>query len=213
MSPSQVRYVRWVKRPLDVIAATLILVLVSPLIAVLGLLVTVFLGKPVFFSQERPGKDGLLFRLYKFRSMRTLTDSSDRPLPDAQRLTPFGSFLRRSSLDELPELINILRGDMSFVGPRPLLVEYLPLYSPEQARRHEVRPGLTGWAQVNGRNAITWQQKFDFDVWYVQHMNFRLDCRILLASLWAVFRGTGVAADGQATTSPFTGNPPTPASD
>jgi lipopolysaccharide/colanic/teichoic acid biosynthesis glycosyltransferase len=189
------------KRIFDVVVASLLLVVLSPLLAVVALLVRVRLGSPVFFRQLRPGRDGRVFTLMKFRTMREGAGT------DAERLTKLGRFLRRTSLDELPELVNVVRGDMSLVGPRPLLVEYLPLYSPEQARRHEVRPGVTGWAQVSGRNALTWEEKLSLDVWYVDHRSFRLDLRILGRTVGAVFGGKGVAAPGAATMEPFRGTP------
>ena len=164
------------------------------------------LGSPVLFSQMRPGLHGKPFRMVKFRSMTDSRNSKGELLPDAQRLTPFGRFLRSSSLDELPELWNVLRGDMSLVGPRPLLMEYLPLYTPEQARRHEVRPGITGWAQVNGRNAISWADKFALDVWYVDHRSLWLDVRILWRTVSKVLVRDGISAEGHATMTPFRGN-------
>jgi lipopolysaccharide/colanic/teichoic acid biosynthesis glycosyltransferase len=163
------------------------------------------LGTPILFRQVRPGRNGRLFKLAKFRTMTDERDASGGLLPDASRLTPFGRWLRATSLDELPSLWNVLKGDMSLVGPRPLLVEYLPLYSSEQARRHEVRPGITGWAQVNGRNALTWEQKFELDVWYVDHRSFWLDLRILLMTVRKVFVREGISAKGEATMPRFTG--------
>jgi lipopolysaccharide/colanic/teichoic acid biosynthesis glycosyltransferase len=159
----------------------------------------------VLFRQQRPGYRGKPFWLLKFRTMSNTSDACGSLLPDAQRLTPFGSLLRATSIDELPELINILRGEMSFIGPRPLLMQYLPLYSHEQARRHEVRPGITGWAQINGRNAISWEEKFRLDVWYVDHQSFWLDLRIFLLTIWKVIRRQGISAAGEATMTPFTG--------
>ena len=168
-------------------------------------LVYIKIGKPVLFRQVRPGWHAAAFQLYKLRTMTDSCDASGRLLPDAQRLTPFGRFLRSTSLDELPELWNVLRGDMSLVGPRPLLMQYLDRYTPEQARRHEVRPGLTGWAQVNGRNAISWEEKFALDVWYVDHVSLRLDLVILLRTVAAVLRRTGISAAGEATMAEFQG--------
>jgi lipopolysaccharide/colanic/teichoic acid biosynthesis glycosyltransferase len=159
----------------------------------------------VFFGQMRPGLGGKPFRLWKFRTMTDARDAQGRPLSDEQRLTRFGKFLRATSLDELPELWNVLKGDMSLVGPRPLLMEYLPLYTPEQARRHEVRPGITGWAQVNGRNAISWEEKFALDIWYVDHRSIALDMAILLRTFSQVLRQSGIRADGHATMPKFTG--------
>jgi lipopolysaccharide/colanic/teichoic acid biosynthesis glycosyltransferase len=194
-----------VKRAFDVIvAATALLFLALPL-ALLAWRVRVALGTPVLFRQVRPGRHGRLFKLAKFRTMTDERDASGGLLPDASRLTPFGRWLRATSLDELPSLWNVLKGDMSLVGPRPLLVEYLPLYSSEQARRHEVRPGITGWAQVNGRNALTWEQKFELDVWYVDHRSFWLDLRIMLMTVCKVFVREGISAKGEATMPRFTG--------
>jgi len=199
-------YNKFVKRLLDFFFALIFIVALSPLLAVLASMVSAKLGKPALFRQERPGKGGKPFILYKFRSMSDRAGPDGQPLPDEERLTGFGRKLRSSSLDELPELINILRGDMSFVGPRPLLMQYLPRYSPHQARRHEVRQGLTGYAQVHGRNAITWQEKFDYDVWYVDHLSFRVDAGIVFRTLAAVLRRDGVSAEGDATMPEFMGN-------
>lgn len=195
------------KRGFDALVAGLALVILAPLFAVLAVLVWRSMGRPVLFSQVRPGLRGSSFRMYKFRTMRDALGPDGRPLPDAERLTRFGRWLRSSSLDELPELLNVLRGEMSLVGPRPLLMEYLPLYSPEQARRHEVRPGITGWAQVNGRNALEWPARFALDVWYVDHRSFLLDLRILFLTVWRVIRREGISQAGQATMEPFRGNP------
>jgi lipopolysaccharide/colanic/teichoic acid biosynthesis glycosyltransferase len=194
------------KRLLDVVAASAGMLLLSPVLGLTALAVRVFLGSPVFFSQLRPGMHGKPFTVYKFRTMRDAVDAAGRPLSDAERLTRFGRFLRASSLDDLPELWNVFRGDMSLVGPRPLLMEYLPLYSPEQARRHEVRPGITGWAQVNGRNAISWEEKFRLDVWYVEHRSFWLDLKILALTLKKVFVREGISQEGQATAARFRGS-------
>lgn len=193
------------KRVLDILAALLALVLLSPLILGVAVLVRVRLGSPVLFSQVRPGLHGRPFRMYKFRSMLVADGPDGQPLPDARRLTPFGRFLRASSLDELPELWNVLRGDMSLVGPRPLLMEYLPLYSARQVRRHEVRPGITGWAQVNGRNALSWDEKFELDVWYVENRTLWLDVGILWKTLMTVMRRDGISNEGHATMPPFLG--------
>jgi sugar transferase EpsL len=194
------------KRVLDIILAALALAtLVVPLAAV-ALLVRLRLGRPILFCQERPGLHGEIFRLIKFRTMTDQRDVSGVLLPDSIRLTPFGKWLRSTSLDELPSLLNVLKGDMSLVGPRPLLVEYLPLYSPTQARRHEVRPGLTGWAQVNGRNALTWEKKFELDVWYVDNRSLWLDIRILFMTVKKVFARHGITAKGDATMPRFTGS-------
>jgi sugar transferase EpsL len=194
------------KRVLDLIAVTLSLIILAPLFLFIMLLVGLFLGRPVFFRQKRPGLRGQPFQIYKFRSMSDARGPDGNLLADSIRLTPFGRFLRSLSLDELPEIFNILRGEMSLVGPRPLLIEYLPLYSAEQMRRHEVVPGLTGWAQVNGRNAITWQDKFKLDVWYVDHWSFSLDLKILWLTLWRVITRQDISQPGHATTKYFTGN-------
>lgn len=193
------------KRLLDVVGALVGLLLFSPLLIILAFLVRRNLGTPVLFRQTRPGLHGRPFLMLKFRSMLDALGPDGQVLPDEQRLTRFGRWLRASSLDELPELWNVLRGDMSLIGPRPLLMEYLELYTPEQARRHEMRPGITGWAQVNGRNAISWDDKFRLDVWYVEHQSFFLDVRILWLTLWRVLRRDGISAAGEATSSRFTG--------
>jgi lipopolysaccharide/colanic/teichoic acid biosynthesis glycosyltransferase len=195
------------KRAVDVLGASLALVVLSPLLAVVALLVRVRMGTPVLFRQRRPGRNGDPFLMTKFRTMTDRRDASGELLPDADRLTALGRWLRRTSIDELPELLNVVHGDMSLVGPRPLLMEYLPLYSPEQARRHDVRPGITGWAQVNGRNAVTWEEKFALDVWYVDHRSTRLDFEILGKTVTQVFSGHGVSAPGHATMEPFRGSP------
>ncbi len=195
-----------IKRLFDITVSALGLIILSPLLILLAVLVRVNLGAPVFFRQERPGKDEKIFLLYKFRSMKDAVDSQGNPLPDDVRLGKFGKLLRASSLDELPELINVLKGEMSLVGPRPLLVRYLPLYNSEQHRRHEVLPGITGWAQVNGRNAISWQEKFRLDVWYVDHWTPWLDLKILLMTVKKVFIHEGISAENQATMEEFKGN-------
>lgn len=195
-----------VKRLFDLVGSAVLLVALAPLLAVLGVAVRLRLGRPVLFRQQRPGRWGKPFPLLKFRTLTDARGADGTLLPDAQRLTPFGAWLRGTSLDELPELWNVLRGDMSLVGPRPLLMEYLPLYSAEQARRHEVRPGITGWAQVNGRNAISWQQKFALDVWYVDHRSLTLDLRILALTLRKVLVREGINAEGSATVEYFRGN-------
>ena len=189
----------------DRVAAMLALLLLSPLLVLVALLVRWRLGSPVLFRQQRPGYRGKPFGLLKFRTMTNARGFSGALLTDAQRLTPFGRWLRATSIDELPELINILRGEMSFIGPRPLLMRYLPLYSAEQARRHDVKPGFSGWAQINGRNAISWEQKFRLDVWYVDHQSLWLDLRIFLLTIWKVIRREGISAAGEATMTPFTG--------
>lgn len=195
------------KRLIDILATSAGLLLLSPALLVLALLIALRLGRPVFFMQTRPGLHGKPFRMHKFRSMTSACDSKGNLLPDEQRLTPFGQRLRSTSLDELPGLWAVLKGDMSLVGPRPLLMEYLPLYTPEQARRHDVRPGITGWAQVNGRNAISWEEKFALDVWYVDNQSLWLDIKILLLTVKKVFVREGISAAGEATMSKFIGTP------
>jgi sugar transferase EpsL len=193
------------KRPFDIVCSAAGLLLLSPLLLVLALLVLVRHGFPVLFRQARPGRGGRLFGILKFRTMTLARNASGDLLSDAERLSGVGRFLRATSLDELPELWNVLKGDMSLVGPRPLLPEYLDRYTPEQARRHEVRPGITGWAQVNGRNAISWEEKFKLDVWYVDHPSFGLDIKILLMTFWNVITRKGINAEGQATMPEFLG--------
>jgi sugar transferase EpsL len=194
------------KRLFDGIAALIALIVLSPLLFVLYVLVSVKMGQPAFFGQRRPGLHGAPFTLYKFRTMNERRDADGKLLPDALRLTPFGRFLRASSLDELPELFNVIKGDMSLVGPRPLLMQYLDRYTPEQARRHEVRPGITGWAQVNGRNAITWEEKFKLDVWYVDHWSLWLDIRIIFMTIGKILKREGISQQGHATMEEFKGN-------
>lgn len=194
-----------IKRLIDIVAAMVLGLLALPLLAVIFLLVRIKLGPPAIFAQTRPGLGGQPFKMLKFRTMTNETNKLGELLSDAERLTPFGKFLRSTSLDELPELWNVLKGDMSLVGPRPLLMEYLPLYSAEQARRHHVRPGITGWAQINGRNAISWNDKFRLDVWYVDHQSFWLDISILWKTVLKVIQRDGVSAQGEATMSKFTG--------
>jgi lipopolysaccharide/colanic/teichoic acid biosynthesis glycosyltransferase len=199
------------KRLLDLVVAAVALIVLSPVIAVTAVLVRINIGSPVIFAQPRPGRGGRIFTVYKFRSMRKSavdTDAVEAVGTDAQRLTRFGRILRSTSLDELPELVNVLLGQMSVVGPRPLLVEYLPRYNEFQARRHEVRPGITGWAQVNGRNALSWDERFKLDVWYVDNRSLLLDLRILVMTVTTVFRREGVSASGHATMQPFGGNEP-----
>lgn len=195
-----------VKRLLDIILALSGLLVLFPLLILIAVLVHLHLGKPVLFRQKRPGLHARPFELIKFRSMQDTVDASGNASPDGERLTSFGRWLRVSSLDELPELWNVLKGDMSLVGPRPLLMQYLPLYSPEQARRHEVRPGLTGWAQINGRNTLSWQEKFEMDVWYVDNRSLLLDLRILFYTVKKVLAREGVNAEGSATVEYFKGN-------
>ena len=195
-----------VKRLLDIIIAAAALILLSPVLLLLARQIRRKLGTPVLFRQVRPGRGGIPFVMYKFRTMRDAADENGRPLPDAERLTPFGRKLRAASLDELPELWNVLKGDMSLVGPRPLLMEYLPLYNAEQRRRHLVRPGITGWAQVNGRNAIPWPEKFRLDVWYVENRSLLLDMKILFLTVKKVLGRSGINSEGEATAAKFTGN-------
>ena len=194
------------KRVFDIALAAMTLLAFLPLLFVLALCVRCFIGSPVLFRQERPGLDGKPFTLLKFRTMTEARAPNGDLLPDGERLTPFGNWLRSTSLDEIPELWNIVKGDMSFVGPRPLLLEYLPLYSPEQARRQSVRPGLTGWAQVNGRNRLSWEEKFTFDVWYVDHRTFILDLKILCLTVVQMLRGHGINAEGNPTMPRFKGS-------
>jgi len=195
-----------IKRLIDLLVACSGLVVLLPLLFSLAFFVRLKLGGPVIFRQCRPGKDGASFILYKFRSMRDAVDSSGRLLPDEQRLTPLGQILRSTSLDELPELVNVMRGDMSLVGPRPLLEEYLPLYSKRQARRHDVRPGITGWAQVNGRNALGWDERLEMDVWYVENQSFLLDLKIMWLTVRTVLRRDGISESGKATMTKFRGS-------
>ena len=193
------------KRIIDILGAGLGLLLFSPVLAIVAYKISREMGSPVLFRQTRPGREGKPFQMIKFRTMRDAIDADGRPLRDTERLTKLGRFLRSSSLDELPELWNVLKGEMSLVGPRPLLMEYLPLYSPEQSRRHEVRPGVTGWAQVNGRNAISWEEKFALDVWYVENQSLWLDLKIILLTFRKVIRRDGISAAGEATMPKFTG--------
>jgi sugar transferase EpsL len=193
------------KRLFDVLVASFLLVAMSPVMAVVAALIATKLGTPVLFRQQRPGLNGEPFEMVKFRTMSDARDANGELLPDEQRLGALGKFLRKSSLDEFPELWNVLMGDMSLVGPRPLLMRYLDRYTPEQARRHEVRPGITGWAQVNGRNALSWEEKFEHDVWYVDNRSFSLDLKILWHTLWNVLAGSDTSADGHATMPEFMG--------
>jgi lipopolysaccharide/colanic/teichoic acid biosynthesis glycosyltransferase len=195
-----------VKRILDLLIASCALVSLLPILIIVALFVRIKLGSPILFTQDRPGLNGKKFKMMKFRTMLNSSDKHGNQLPDDQRMTAFGAFLRSASLDELPGLFNVIKGDMSLVGPRPLLVQYLPLYNQVQARRHNVRPGITGWAQVNGRNAISWEEKFAFDVWYVDNQSFWLDFKILLLTVKKVFVREGISADGEATMSMFTGS-------
>ena len=199
-------YRKYIKRILDFIGALIMLIVLSPLL----LVVTVWLhfankGAGAFFTQERPGKDERIFKLYKFKSMTDERDAEGNLLPDGERLTSVGRFIRKTSLDELPQLWNVLKGDMSFIGPRPLLIQYLPLYSVRQRRRHKVRPGISGLAQVSGRNAISWEHKFELDVWYVDHLSFRLDCKIILLTIEKVIRHDGINSASSETMEEFRG--------
>jgi len=196
------------KRIFDTLSALLGLIVISPILLVTAILVRIKLGSPILFRQQRPGLRAQPFYVYKFRTMTDQRGAEGQLLPDEVRLTPFGKMLRRLSLDELPQLFNVIKGDLSLVGPRPLLMQYLPLYSPEQARRHEVRPGITGWAQVNGRNAISWEDKFKLDIWYVDHQSFLLDLKILWMTFNKVFKREGISQEGQATMEAFRGQLP-----
>ena len=197
---------KFFKRLIDIICSLIGLILFSPILLVVALLIRINLGSPVFFTQSRLGKDGKEFNMIKFRTMKDSLDKFGQLLPDEQRLTKFGKILRSTSLDELPELINVLKGDMTLVGPRPLLVEYKELYSERQFRRHEVSPGITGWAQINGRNAISWNERFELDVWYVDNISFLLDMKILVMTILKVIKRDGINEQGQASMSKFTGN-------
>jgi lipopolysaccharide/colanic/teichoic acid biosynthesis glycosyltransferase len=205
MSPTRVPLS---KRIFDLALTIPGLALISPILLLMALLVWIFHGWPLLFTQMRPGRLGKPFKIYKFRSMTSARDQNGELLPDAERLTRLGRILRASSLDELPELINVLRGEMSLVGPRPLLMQYLERYSPEQARRHEALPGMTGWAQINGRNALTWEDKFRLDVWYVDHWSIRLDIKILLLTFWKALKREGINQPGHATAEEFMGSRP-----
>ena len=196
-------YRKYIKRPIDIMLPLCAIIVLSPMMLAVAFLIRSKLGRPVIFKQKRPGLNGKIFTLYKFRTMTDKKDDNGSLQPDRMRLTRFGKILRSASLDELPELFNVLRGDMSLVGPRPLLIEYLPRYTFEQARRHEVKPGITGWVQVNGRNALSWEEKFKFDVWYVDHQNIWLDVKILTMTVWAVLIRRGVSANGHATMPEF----------
>lgn len=198
-------YERYIKRPQDFLCALLAIIALSPVMLITAILVRIKLGSPVIFKQERPGKGGKIFKLYKFRSMTDQRDENGKLLPDEVRLTRFGRLLRSTSLDELPELINILKGDMAVVGPRPLLVRYLPLYNEQQARRHEVRPGFTGYAQVHGRNTISWEEKFDLDVHYIDHITFSGDWKIIFQTVKTVLKREGISSETAATMEEFHG--------
>jgi lipopolysaccharide/colanic/teichoic acid biosynthesis glycosyltransferase len=195
-----------VKRFFDLFLSVLLAVFLSPFAGLIAAMILVRMGRPVLFVQMRPGFQGRPFSVYKFRTMKEARNAAGQPSPDRERLTSLGKFLRKCSLDEIPQLYNVIRGDISFVGPRPLLVEYLPRYTPEQARRHDVKPGITGWAQVNGRNAISWEEKFRLDVWYVEHQGFFLDMKILWLTIIKVLKKEGINADGSATMPEFMGS-------
>ena len=201
------RYTRYFKYPLDCLIAAFLILLTSPvLLSTILLLAIANRGSGIFFLQERPGKNGKIFRIIKFKTMNDRKDCRGNFLPDSLRMTPIGKIVRATSVDELPQLFNVLKGDMALIGPRPLLVQYLPLYNEEQARRHEVRPGITGWAQVNGRNAISWNKKFEYDVWYVDHLSFLLDCKIVWRTIKKVIIREGISSDTSVTMEPFKGN-------
>lgn len=194
------------KRFFDIIITLILLLNLFPFMVLIYFLIIIYMGRPVFYSQKRPGMHGKIFKMMKFRTMLDAKDKQGNLLPDNKRMIPFGAFLRSSSLDELPGLFNVIKGDMSLVGPRPLLIQYLPLYTNDQARRHEVRPGITGWAQVNGRNTISWEQKFKLDVWYVDNQSLFIDIKILLLTVKKVFVREGISADGHVTIEPFKGS-------
>ena len=196
----------FIKRTFDIIASLGGLILLSPVILIVAILVRINLGSPILFTQERVGKNNKIFKMMKFRSMKDATDKYGNLLPDSERLTKFGKILRSTSLDELPELINVLKGDMSLIGPRPLLVEYLPLYSKRQLKRHDVLPGLTGWAQVNGRNSISWTEKFELDVYYVENWSLKLDCKIFFLTIYKVFKRDGINQEDEVTADYFNGS-------
>jgi sugar transferase EpsL len=204
MTRKQNRYLP-IKRSLDIIFSGIILLIALPFLLTIALVTLCAMGRPIFFHQSRPGLNGKIFTILKFRTMKDRYDNAGAVLPDRDRMTFWGSLMRRASVDELPELLNILRGQMSFIGPRPLLVKYLPLYTGEQMRRHEIRPGLTGWAQVNGRNALSWEEKFRMDIWYVDHCSFLLDMRIMLRTAYKIISGEGISQPGEATAEEFTG--------
>ena len=202
--PKQYKYS--IKRFFDLMIAILSLIILSPVLVLIGFFVRMKIGSPVLFYQERPGLHGRPFTIYKFRTMTDKQDKNGKLLPDGDRLTPLGRFLRKTSVDELPELFNVIKGDMSIIGPRPLVMQYLDRYTPEQARRHEAKPGITGWAQVNGRNAISWEEKFTLDVWYVDHQSLNLDLRIIAITIWKILKREGINQPGYATAEEFSGN-------
>ncbi len=199
-------YKYMLKRILDLLISIIGFIILSPVFLIVTLLLAISnKGKPFFF-QSRPGKDEKIFKVIKFKTMNDKKDDQRKLLPDSDRLTGIGSFVRKTSLDEIPQLLNVIKGDMSLIGPRPLLVQYLPLYNEKQKRRHEVKPGITGWAQVNGRNTVSWQKKFEYDVWYVDHLSFLLDIKIIFMTFIKVFKGEGISAEGQSTMTVFKGN-------
>ncbi len=198
-------YRHYLKRPFDIIVTLPALIILSPLFLVIAIIVRIQLGSPIIFRQKRPGYLGQIFTIYKFRTMKKARDKNGQLLPDDQRMTRLGRLLRSTSLDELPELFNVLKGEMSLVGPRPLLTEYLPLYSSQQMRRHDVLPGITGWAQVNGRNHLSWEEKFTLDIWYVDNLSFTLDLKIMVRTVRQIISREGINQPGQATVQPFTG--------
>ena len=195
-----------IKRLFDITLSLILIILFLPLYIIVSLLIFIKIGQPILFRQKRPGKDGKIFEIYKFRTMTNEKDENGKLLPDEQRLLGIGKFIRSTSLDELPQLSNVIKGEMSFVGPRPLLIEYLPLYNDTQKRRHDVKPGITGWAQVNGRNAISWEQKFEYDVWYVDNQSFLLDMKIILMTFLKVAKRSNISSNNSATMERFMGN-------
>lgn len=199
-------YKKFLKRFLDFTLSLIGFIILSPIFVLVSLFLFIANDGKSFFLQRRPGKNGEIFKVIKFKTMNDKKDIDGKLLPDSERLTPIGSFVRKTSLDEIPQLLNVIKGDMSLVGPRPLLEGYLPLYNKKQIRRHEVRPGITGWAQVNGRNAISWQQKFEFDIWYVDHISFLLDCKIIFMTILKVFKSEGINSDTSVTMEKFKGN-------
>ena len=199
-------YKNFFKPLLDKLLALFLIILFFPIMLIVSILIYIWDGKPIFFTQERPGYKGKIFKIYKFRTMTNEKDENGKLLPDEKRLKGLGKFIRSTSLDELPQLFNVLKGDMSFVGPRPLLVEYLPLYNDRQKKRHDVKPGITGWAQINGRNAISWQEKFEYDIWYVEHLSFLLDMKIFWLTFLKVIKRDGISSNTHATMEKFKGN-------
>lgn len=199
-------YRNYLKRILDFFISLIGFILISPIFILVCILLAIANNGKIFFSQKRPGRDERIFKIIKFKTMNDKKDRDGNLLPDKNRLTRIGAFVRKTSLDEIPQLLNVIKGDMSLIGPRPLLIEYLPLYNEQQKRRHEVRPGITGWAQVNGRNAISWEQKFEYDVWYIDHMSLSLDIKILFKTILKVFKSEGISQEGEATTQYFKGN-------